>query len=540
MQKFFKVLLVIAEWGLLISLAGTIFLNYFIQNKLEKAVEDRLSHYYNLEFESITTNFHLTGFDVLVNEPQLFSNSNIEYSKNSLPILDFTAGQLKVAGISTWNLLFSEEIKIGTIQLYEPEIFWHLRDSSSREDQTSNKQDHSDSKIFAVKNIVIGKGKFKIFTDKNDSIHLFATDEFNISVDGFRLNNEMNELSNLINFKDVAANMVSAQLITPLAEFYWKMDSLSINYGQKAVKITQAERVPFEDLEEQASELEDRQMLAAFTIPRLELFGVNYDDWLRYQKVNIDKALLTSAKFNFFVSRKKEHDKTIYKRTLTELVQGINYPLNVDTVKIDDLNLKFEVMHPESNLVGHVDFTHLNGFISPFGDTTSVDTSIVYLKGGFMNNADIELTIEVPIRSLESQHHYYGCISKMPFADWNSFMGKVFPVEFKSGFINKLYFSANATAMETVGNIKIDYNDLDINIEKENGKKAFFKNLAVGLVIDKKVELGKDNSTFNFYYRRPIYKHQAYMWMGGLVDGLAKALLKGDLDKLIKGQVLPS
>lgn len=393
----------------------------------------------------------------------------------------------------------------------------------------------------AIESININNTKLKIFT--NDSSEVLYSDENNIEVSKFLVNERVDSLSRIFTADKFSITMKTFNYKLPGGLYNMKGKNLVASYNDSLLTVDSLELVPIfnkKDFSDAAGKQVSRIKLNTSGVG---FSGMNVQMFLEHNWFLAKKMDVNTMNLNVF--RDKNAD-FIPKESISvqELLRKIPFLILLDTIKVNNADIVYEHLAKNTKKSGKVSFNKLNGTITNFRNDSLSFKSDKKLKmkvnSMFMNKGKLTALYEFPLNTTKEVFYCKGKLVNMSLTELNNMLENTVFVSIKSGELDTLSFAFNATDKESKGKMKFLYHNLKIELlnrdnKKQNLKKKIMSYFANRLLInDQNPKNGNAPLITDIGYKRYPYKYLFYYTWKSLQSGIMPAIGIKNADVLLK------
>ena len=496
--------------GLVLILAfGAMFLSArwkpILTEKIKEGVYTGSKHLYKIDFKSINLNV-ITGSlalrDVTLTPDTAVFDSLKTQKLAPAHVFELKLKKLQITGVGILTAYFKNQANVNAIILDKPSINMILNKVEKQPDTVKNEKTLYEqiSKTFKslhVKSIKIIDADFDYINKtglkktKNSIKHL------NISVNDFLLDSlSGNDTSRFYYTKDISFELRGYKSITKDKMYSMKVDTITGSAASKKITVKGLKLIPlYPELTftRKYNIQRDRYNLA---FDKMEFNGVDFIGLNIDQKLHAKSLKIGPAKVEVFMSRESPpppgFDKG--KNYPHMALKRLNFPAIIDTVKLEDVDLKYGEYNPASKKIGSVEFKSLTGnILNVTNDTLRLrknNHAVADLNSLLMGTGKLNVKIDFNLTDKNGAFSYSGNLGKFDMKGLNSLSKNLGLIEIESGNIQKVAFKANGNLRSANGSMEMLYSNLKVkllsdNIDGEGTKKKEFLSFLANAVLVK-------------------------------------------------------
>ncbi len=525
-----------------LSLASWVFMRFYFSDyllsKLEKELEKSFGTYYNLTFTDIIPETNGKNLSIRIYGASLKSDTSNHEMRELFPAIFFTTEKLSVENIDVWALLINKELLVRSIELESPALqtFFHNQKKKAKPPTQIDKKKYRPKRnspitLISIDKIILDKGTIRVSNNKTPDIIAYSGKEIGVEIKAVKFNlvTGISALDSTL-IENIKFKMVDILINPQKGNYSIKANAIEINIIEDIFKLTGVALLPHKNLLKLSKEAQYQKTFANLALGTLTINGFDFnkliEGTLRIRKVQLDGAKITLLR-----NKQKEFDKSLVKKSFQDALQNPGLTLDIDTIKISNSKLLIDILFNNQHRPAEIALSNISGNITHLKThSNNKETMRLALNAIIMKTGKLHFTITVPLNG--QTHNYYAVIKHIDLTEWNSIIGKASPIRIKSGLGKKVVMSGMATNNNARGKLTFLYDSLDCEVYKmeENGrqKKSWFYSVAANSAIHHSNPIHKNDKPreVDFYFEKQPFQGQAMLWIGGLVDGMIKTMLK--------------
>ncbi|MGB5982526.1 MAG: hypothetical protein WBG46_10325 [Nonlabens sp.] len=449
MKKWIIITVSIIFSVIAIYVALTLYANQRIQSYIENEVLK-----VEISVEEVSSNL-LSG-NVSV------SGITIESKENS------QMDEFKLQCFSYWDYLFNNKITVDKIELSKFYVQLPLASASSKSSGNS-------SKTVEIGKIVLNDGGLSL--KNNDTLKMKLK---NLNSDISKISFNTNDFKKNLNYELKKINCdslfyrmnASQNLYIPslsLSNDIITLDSLQMNTNDAMQK-----RIENDEINKDVLTL--RTTLVEISNYDFNLFSESY---FKANKIKVDGTFLKVDANN---NLKKSESRTTY----SEQLRKMTFSLKIDTVSINNASVSYSEPNVAYTDRGAITFENINAKISNFTNEEGKGAIKMHTTSTFMQSSKLTTNFSMNPYAAHDEFNWEGDLERFQLQELNSFMDPVLDIKLE-GVVDQYYFNINGSESQYKADIRLKYDNVNINLYNENKNK---KVLLSGLL-----NLLGDNST---------------------------------------------
>jgi hypothetical protein len=537
-KKGYLIIVVLMALLLALWVFMRFYFNDYLLAKLKKELEKSFGTYYNLTFTDIVPETNGKNLSIRIYGASLKSDTTNHEMRELFPAIFFTSEKLSVENIDVWALLINKELFVRSVELESPALqtFFHNQKKKTKPVvQTDKKKNrpkiNSPITLISIDKVVLDKGSVRISNNKTPEIIAYSGKDIGVEITSVKFNlvTGISALDSTL-FENIKFKMVDILINPQKGDHSIKANAIEINIKEDIFKLSGVALLPHKNLLKLSKEAQYQKTFANLSLGTLTINGFEFnkliDGILRIKKIQLDGAKITLLR-----NKQKEFDKSLIKKSFQDALQNPGLALDIDTIKISNSKLLVDILFNNQHKPAEIILSNISGNITHLKThSNNKETMKLALSATIMKTGKLHFTMSVPLRG--QIHNYRAVIKHIDLTEWNVIIGKASPIIIKSGLGRKVVMSGTATNNTSRGKLTFIYDSLDCDVYKkdENGrqKKSWFYSVAANSAIHYSNPIHKNDKPreVDFYFEKQPFQGQSMLWIGGLVDGMIKTMLK--------------
>lgn len=515
MDKRLKKGLIIVLILLILLVVVTIIANSIIKNKLKESL-NHISETVHIQYDDIQVS-------VLKGSVKLLHPKILVYGKTTGNVnLEVDLNTLAINNLSYWNYLFNDKFAIKNISILEPKVIYHHNEMADFS-ATKCYNEASFDETIEIGAIQIMNAQLEIFNIANEST-ILKVEDFNLKVEAITANSEIFKRKVPVLFKDYqvefknmfyAMNAFENLMIEQayLDAHLYKIENLAIKTKYSP-----------EDLSNQISMERDHFNLAIDSLlVKNHEFGIRNDSIFYFDSKQVD---VFQPNFKIYRDKLVEDDPA-YKPLYSKSLRNLNFNLLLENVNLHDAAIIYTEKVREETTGGILQFSNLKAKIENLGNVlANEDITAASIEGVFMENTPIKVDWNFNVKDLNDEFIFKAEIGKLNASHMNQFMEPNLNIRL-NGEVEQTYFTINGNDHKSRIDLKLNYENFDVVVLKQDGKgKNKFLSAVVNLFVSK--DSNKQENDFRHGNAAEVERDNTksvfnYLWLN-IKDGLLNAM----------------
>ncbi len=493
---------------ILIIAFAAIFINArwkpLLTEKIKEGVYNSSQHLYKINFKDLNLNV-ITGTIVLHDvtlTPNWIVYDSLKVTQ-SAPAHTFKINlkKLQIKRVGILNAFFQKQVKIGEIRLEQPSINMIFNKVSRKIDtaeteKTLYEQIANTFKSIHVQAIKIVDADFDYIKTSESKKAKNSIKHVDITITDFLLDSlSYQDTTRFYYTKDVSFQIAGYKSTTKDKMYNMTVDTIRGSTSTKNIIIKGVKMTPLYPALTFARKYKTQKDRYDLDFKKIALEGVDFILLNTEQKLHSKSINIGPAKVEIFMSRESLPPAGLDK--------GKNYPHEalkrltvqtlIDTLKLQNIDLKYSEYNPASKKTGSVDFKLLTGeVLNVTNDSLALiknQHAVANLNTKLMGKSNLNLTINFNLADKNGSFTYGGKMDNFNMQLLNPLSKALGLIAIESGNIEHIDFKASGNLRSASGNLNMRYNNLKVkllsdNIDGEGTKeKGFLSFLANNILV---------------------------------------------------------
>ncbi|GEQ85447.1 hypothetical protein ULMS_09550 [Patiriisocius marinistellae] len=459
MKKTLRWIIYIILTSIVIYVITLITVNSIIKGKVENFLATRLPENIKQSYEKMNLNT-FEGTITLNNITVSISDKKTK-EKHTLVSLD----AFIIEDVSYWQYLFNKKIVIEDIKLKKPIITYYKDTYKSSKDSTDSKPLKLYKDVI-IEELSIDNATLNIFDKSKDSLFLYA-ENVTVELDDILINQETLKRKIPLEFSEYEVEADSVFLKSnkfenlTTAKIIVKHNKATLNNITLKTKYSKAQ------LSKNINTERDHFNLL---IPQLKIDAIDFG--FKENKLYVKSDLITLKNPTATIYRDKlVADDPKIKPLYSKMLRNLPIALAVDVVKIENATLTYQEKVKAGNNAGEINFDSMYASIYNVGNIydKAIKTEIK-VKANFMQAAPINVDWSFNVHDISDQFLFKFDASSLPIERLNTFTKPNLNVNIE-GKIHKVYTTISGTSNASSADMRLNYENLKVNILTKNGNK---------------------------------------------------------------------
>lgn len=456
-----KVLIGICSFILLVVILN-IGINLWIKAQLPKIINRENDSAYFITYKNL--DISLLHSNIKAKEIVIVPKAALKDSINKSGIYG-KVGALEIKGFKVFNLLFNDKLKARSITVEKPKAVLYQKDNK---DNIRNAVTEPFEKIITVSDVFLNHGDFKIINVKNN-IAVLGTYNVNLQINGIVITDKILEKKIPVEFSNYTLSCDS--IYYHPSEFY-HIETEKIKVTKTDLNIANFKMTPEYSRREFVAKIPKEKDLYTLRCKSIKVdkmnWGFKQDDFFFHCNV-ID---LNHAAANIYRSLEPPDDMT--KRNFyNKMLRDMKFDLKIDTLKVRNSILEYEEEKSFDIGAAKLIFNPFNltatSICSGFKKSTLPDLK-TKINCGFMNSSPLNVNWKLNVMDKSDGFNINGTLTNFDAEKIAPFSKPYMNITTK-GTIDEVRFNFSGNDKGSVGEFKVEYDDLKFTIYKKDDRK---------------------------------------------------------------------
>lgn len=548
-SPFRKVLTVILYvlLGLLLMAMG---IGYFglkplLTKRIQTAVLNSTDKLYHLDFKNIKYDI-MTGnafvMDVTVVADSTLYDSLKKAKKMPDNIYQGKIKEINLTGLRLWTIFTSEKLELNSINITKPiiEVIHEKQSYNSFKNAQSPYQIISKFiKSFSVNKVTLNNINFtyKKSTNPKDA-YVSKLENLDLEVSNLLISAESEKDSSRFYYSKACVFKLE-KLSFPTRDSLntLKVNTIDFSTRTRSLSIDNIVLQPRYKPMIYGTHTRGDDRIGVIC-KKLKFENIDMKKLFEEKKIYADVLKINQGNVTVFTDTRDFHTskKANYRPFPHQSFKDLPAKFCIKQMKLRNFNITYSEYNPETNLVGNVNFNHVNGTFSNLTNDTVPLTKnphcLVFLKAKLMNKADMYLKFNFNIAAPKGDFTCSGKVYNMRMDCVNHVIKSLAMAKAEEGFVNEFSFNMKGNKFGLNGSSILIYKDLKVSfyknkeVDKTLKKRKFLSFIANTFVVkDSNPTRKKPIRVSVINYRRVPEKAFFYTIWKGLVQGLKGSVM---------------
>ncbi|UEG51892.1 hypothetical protein LLH06_13065 [Mucilaginibacter daejeonensis] len=451
--------------------------------KLTKLVEEKSDGRYFLKFKKLELDVFsgyasLKGIQLLHRKVQ---------ADTAALVINGTVGEIKVTGVGLLRFLLHKQLVVDSLHVDQADLSLTLRHRpASRNKKTTLSQKLSPfAKIITLGHLSLTNIGVH-YRDRTGQIQRADLKRSDLEADDLLIKEGVeNDTTRTLFSKSIRARI--ADISGSTRENAYRF---SLKHGMMATKAR--------NIQLNGIKLEPLEVMPFFKKMRTDRFQMALDSlelqeldlWSLFQRGTLQARNIAGSHGSFAVFGNPMGKRSPGDRALSfpnAVLQNMRKRINIDTVDLSHINVRYQEMKRSTGKVGTVDFLNTEGLFTHItNDHQRLLTDPwckIQLRTMVMGKAKLSMNVNFHMNTPLYRYDMEGHMGSMSALDLNPVSVPLAGVRVTKGVINSLDFVIHGDRHKSTGTVYTRYKDIYVEMVRENNDRKFLKTLLVNTFV---------------------------------------------------------
>lgn len=470
--KHKKIIYILAS-VVIVIMALTFITNYFIEQKLNKAINDLPKQ---VEVKSGDINANIWSGSIEIISPSV----SVYGETTNKTILSAHLKAVKLLDLSYWDFLFNDEISVESLIINQL-VVEYKHNPLVKNNTYKNGLLNKINQIINIEKIAI-KNADVLVTNYQTDATLVSIPKLNFELNELQINSNASNFDKKINYQNFILN---AENLKWAINEYDDVFVETVKFSNDVAVFNQFKLKTKYNKSEYSQILKTERDHFNLNVKEIKLLDMNVDF------SNSEKFYFTSesVKINLpeaeIYRDKLVADDLSYKSLYGTSLRELGFKLGLKTVHINNGKISYSEKVKAEEQAGNLYFTNLNATILNLGNTFGVNETLINVKTDFMDDSPLTVNWDFKVADTTDQFVFKADLGSLDAAKMDQFTKPNLNVDF-NGELKQTYFTISGNPLNSQLDLKIKYSDFEVLVLKKNGKaKNKFLSGLVNLLVAK-------------------------------------------------------
>ena len=535
-KKRFWIIIGVILIVLVIILAGiNSYLGLKIKNVIKSKINNNPDSTLIINYGDIDVNIY-TGFiriNDLIIEPGKKKTDNFEEGKLK-SIFSLKVKTFSISGVNILNYLNTKKAQVGKIKVKDADINILVNQSLKSDKPEKPKAAlnilSKELQGVSVKEILFKNINLRVSDIKNKEEPFTKLNSLSISIKGVNLDSTTINNSLPVTYKSIVVK--TEEFVYSAPKFYSiNFSNLNFSMQDSTLEIANFQFEPKYSKAEYDKRTAFENDLFNIKTDAIIIHRLGIHGFIADKKLNIPSLEILMPVIDIYRNKRIADPPYKFKPLLVSLIKKIPIAVLLDTLKIKKGNLVYGELHEHRDTPGEVEFTNL--YMTGYNITNQEEQISLHpdfrldVTAMLMGKAKLQVDFKFDLSTTSDFFTVKGNLGRIDATEINRVSESMMMVKIKSGIIHKASFSFSANNDQSNGELILDYENLAIEVEKQDAHKKYKVLSAIANEI-----MNKNNMPENKKYKTGVIlydrnKNKAipnYLWksiQSGLVSIIA-------------------
>lgn len=537
MERYQKILLVLLITVITIIGGIQIYFSFYLDDQLKETTIERFHEAtddaYDLEIDEF--DLRILGRQLSLSGIKLTKKSDVQGTDIRATLDDIT-----VSGIGLIKFLLQQELTLKQIKVVNPDIYITAEktESSSEKMKWSRPSQQLSEKVLkvldqiSIPDISITGLDLKYNRADLPVDPLFSISDSDITFYDVTIDSTSLKDNRVIPAEEMATTLREIRFQTPTELYDISAGILEFSTSNATMLLQDIALSPKLDKGDFAEKVGHQIDRIDLVIEEIKWNEINIDQLNKVEGLTARLVDITNADLDIYRDKRKAESPESYKPLPQEMIRNIPVPTTIDSIRINNSNLRYIERQPKAEKEGYIEFANLSADLT---DLTNVeahweDGKIPKLSAqtDIMNEAQLNAHFSFDMTDNQNRQEIKGSLQAMDMQPLNDALEPLAFVRIDEGKILGLEFEMNLSAKQAGGSLILQYEDLKISLLNEESNEENFGDKAKSLLANtfkiKSDNKGDDPRSAEVEFDRIEHKSVFNYWWKSLLSGLKSSI----------------
>lgn len=522
---------------LIVVLIAERIIEHKVPSALRAAVKEESKGVYEIRFKTAEVNLFkgkLITRDVQLT-PDTMGHGRLR-TEGMGTLFKVTAKQIDISGFGLLQFLWRNEVHISNLQITEPLITRFTFPHKGEEEESLQKQLQSIKKKITIGETTVLSIQYRTVDMQTKrgawlkNINVYAR---NISI-GPRYSGRAD--SDAVRF--VEKFRLYGKGVTYLSSdslYRFQLAHLAVSSDDGRIRVDSFAVLPKYTEAQWSKSLKYKQDRYDLFFPKIEAFGVDFDEWMEEGSLGVDSLVINRAVVRVYADKGMQEKTTIASNNFPSLAfQRLKLPITIGDLFIRNTDVYYKELNPKSARAGLVSFKNLNASFRHVSNDKRRLQGNPWVRGHlstyFLGKPKLTLDMDFNMSDTTGAFTYRGTLEGAPASFYNQLLEPITLARAEKGYIKAVRFNIKANRYGAAVETEMYYNDLKVaaldlrsgKLEKKGVLSLFINWLAIKT--DNPSQKNEPPRIARHYYEHPQENTFFNLMWKALYSGLKRNL----------------
>ncbi len=469
-------LVVLSIW-----VVGTFFLKPFAGQKIQRAVYEKSDQLYQIQLNELTYN-PFTGKARITDVKLQADTARRRQLGKEAPDLIFEGNmpEISVQGFQLFSWLWGKKLSVEAIVLNQFDLrltqFPNTKPAEPEIQKTPYEMLNKQFKHVKIDRIQGDDWTVKQVDRRTKKVRTLSIQKLSWKVDDLLIDEKGHlDTTRLWYAKAIEVNLDSLVLPNQDLSASVQVKKIQLSTANKRLKIEGLGSIPSYPRMEYVRRTGNTSYTKA-VVNHIELAGLDLSKYWLQKKVKVEVVTVEGGLVNAFEVRSRSSKMDGPRKPFPhQLYQQLPFQLDIDSVKVRQVDIVYDELNPKTNQTGNVNFRRIKGVIVSLSNDSLRKTNVCKadFQASFMGASSLQTHFTFDMRSPRGQ---YTCAAELATLDLRVLKPTFKPLalmDIETGIVDRFQFRFSGDQVKTSGSGTLLYHDLKIKILKPDEKKGF-------------------------------------------------------------------
>ena len=517
----------------------------FISQQIQEAVLTSTDSLYKITYKNIDINI-LTGSatleEISLNPDTQVYSQLITMGKAPRHLFKIKVAQLNLNNVRPWKVYFQKALTLKSIIVENPELEMIYQQTTSPQDTLMDKRSAYQRlskylRSIKVESIIFKDADFKYVDKSALNRQITPLKNLNIHISGLLIDSlSQYDKTKFFYTRDISVSLYDYTYQSQDKMYDFKLEEFTASTAKKYVMLKGFNVIPRYEPMEFSKKFTERRERYSMRFDEVLLENINYRMFINQRKLKATKLTVSNSLISVFLnSQLPKSTQNKMDKFPQRMLQNFNLNTLVDTVSINNMQLRYSEFNPVSQRIGTIYFNEIKGNLLNLTNDPASLRKNHHCKAEFtcllMARGRLNLSLDFNLRDKNSTFSYQGMLGILKLPVLNRVIKPLALVEIRSGLIKDMVFNGAGNANGNNGKLALRYTNLKIKLLQKNENDTRLKTMSIATMAANILVLEGDNPSagqklrIGYYnYKRPYNASFFSLLWKGLFVGIQESV----------------
>ncbi|PRY15586.1 hypothetical protein CLV24_102208 [Pontibacter ummariensis] len=455
----------------LLIFAVALYADDWLEDTLRSVVRQKSKGVYALRLQDVRVG--LRGGEITLAGVRLepdFQRWQALPDSSQMPMLyRAQADRISIEGLSIWDLIISSPIRVRMLFMETPTVqAYRMKGNDDDKNKPLYEQLSGRLKRLTLDSLRINAGSFFFRSDYKNTYNDVALQGLNLRMQDLSLDSVAFVAEERVLYaRRIRVNVDTTDFLLPKGLYRLRTGPIAVDTQTRSLEAKQVQLVPLFSPTGMAKSVGEVVSWMEGTAPLVQLQDIDFGAYVKKSGFMARSVTVQNPRLYTYTDL-KHFTKKSDKELPHQWVQRLEHRLDVDTVEIKNLNVRYEELQLESDKKGYITFENTNITMTNLTNVPEVMSrktpAVLRASTRVMGSTPLNCTMRLPFLSENFYHDLEGNIGAFDPAILNPILEPSMFVTVESGHVQEGHFQFKLDEEDAEGSMTVLYDNLEIEL----------------------------------------------------------------------------